>query len=69
MKAEAIFQLAEYAKNYLWVIDGEYGCCHSYEEMLANMADAELGDGPKPIQCPMHDEAVEVSRIILAASV
>jgi hypothetical protein len=48
----------------LEVTDGEYGCSHTYEEMLANMADAELGDGPKPIQCPMHPEALALSCII-----
>jgi hypothetical protein len=63
---EAVEALIELAKSRIITIDGEWGCCHDYEEALANVHDDELGDGPQPIDCDMHDEAVELSHIIEA---
>lgn len=64
-KDEAVAALIGLAKSRIATLDGEWGCCHDYEEALANVED--WGDGPQPIDCTMHVEAVELSRIIKAA--
>lgn len=70
-KSEAIAALVELAKDRIQTIDGEWGCCHSYEEALTLMTDADLayGEVSEPISaCSMHDEAVQLRDIIAAAT-
>jgi hypothetical protein len=69
----AINRLLELAKSRITTIDGEWGCCHTYQEALTLTRERLYGDDDEidlTITCPMHDEALElaeIERVLVAA--
>lgn len=61
---EAISELLELAMDRISTIDGEWGCCHTFEEALTQRREREEWDDPEDdltLSCPMHEEAVKVA--------
>lgn len=56
-KDAAIERLLEIAKGHIETVDGEWGCCHDFNEALENSYQGET------INCPMHDDAVEIAEL------
>lgn len=52
---EAIERLIEIAKGSIGIVDGEWGCCHGYDDALK-----------KKSSCMMHKEALEIAELIEA---
>jgi len=65
-ETEAIVQLILLDKERIETIDGEWGCSHSYADALANTHD--WGNGPEPVMCMMHEDAVLLEEMILTLS-
>ena len=63
---EAIARLLELAKDHIAIVDGEWGCRHTYQEALTNRREG-LEDENDPafaiLDCDMHKTALEISAL------
>jgi hypothetical protein len=62
----AINRLLELAKSRITTIDGEWGCCHTYQEALTLTRERGEWDEDETdltFTCWMHDEALELAEL------